>query len=97
MPERWLPQRQLRPVRLRRRMALPARAGREGTVHFTVRVSKRGRVKRCTIDQSSGHADLDRRACSIMKNRARFTPAKDDRGRPVEDSVSSRVRWMLVP
>ena len=70
-------------------------AEEQGTVAFALGVGPDGRVKRCTIVQSSGHESLDRATCAIMQTRARFVPALDDAGRPTSDTVSSRIRWVL--
>lgn len=71
------------------------RRNAQGTVHFTLVIDRRGMPSRCAVDQSSDDPDLDRVTCEIMLRRARFSPARDARGRAVEGSVSSRVRWVL--
>ena len=38
---------------------------------------------------------LDQAACSNITRRARFTPAKDGSGNPVQDTYSNRVRWVI--
>lgn len=68
---------------------------REGTTSFRVTVNSDGRVKTCTITQSSGHADLDDATCMNVERRAQFWPALDARGNPVEGIWSSRVRWQI--
>lgn len=65
----------------------------EGTTGFTLGVGPDGRVAACTITASSGHAALDVAACSLMRRRARFTPARDGAGNPVADTVASRLTW----
>ena len=71
------------------------RAAEQGTVAFALIVGPDGRVTRCSIVQSSGHDSLDQATCTIMQGRARFEPARDSEGRPVADTVSSRIRWVL--
>jgi len=71
------------------------REEREGTTGFRVTVNAEGRVADCQITSSSGHADLDEATCSNITRRARFTPAKDGSGNPVQGSWSSRVRWEI--
>jgi TonB family protein len=73
--------------------ALERRA--EGTTAFSVDIDERGLPTRCTISQSAGDPDLDRATCDIMMSRARLTPARDARGRPVPDRISTRIRWVL--
>ena len=69
--------------------------GEEGAVGFRLEVGANGRVTRCTITQSSGSASLDSTTCRLMQTRARFTPARDSRGRPTADAVNSRIVWRL--
>lgn len=67
----------------------------EGTVRVHLTVSREGRVSDCRIVASSGSAALDSATCRIIRERARFTPARDGRGRPVTDVYSQSVRWQL--
>lgn len=48
------------------------REGREGTTTYKLEVGSDGRVTKCDITSSSGHADLDEAACRIISKRARF-------------------------
>lgn len=72
-----------------------AEKGEEGAVGFRLEVAANGRVTSCTITQSSGSASLDSTTCRLMQTRARFTPARDSRGRPTADAVASRIVWRL--
>jgi len=72
------------------------RAGDEGTVQARLGIDPSGRVARCTIIRSSGHAALDRTTCAILKQRATFTPAHDAAGNAVSDTyVTPPVTWRL--
>lgn len=76
----------------------PSRALREertGTTGFRVTVGGDGRVVSCEITSSSGHPDLDQATCANVTRRARFTPAKDAAGNPVQDTYSNRIRWVI--
>lgn len=76
----------------------PSRALREertGTTGFRVTVSTDGRVASCQITSSSGHSDLDEAACANVTRRARFKPATDSSGNPVQGTYSNRVRWVI--
>jgi protein TonB len=55
-----------------------------GNVKADLTVSAEGRVTACKIVQSSGHRVLDDFTCNVLVMRARFTPAKDKDGNPVE-------------
>jgi protein TonB len=76
----------------------PARAllaGHEGTAYFTVTVTKDGKPKDCVISKSSGWSELDKQTCKVVLRRARFAPATDDNGAPVEAPYSSRINWRI--
>jgi TonB family protein len=70
------------------------RNGEEGNVRIALEVDTEGKPTRCTVVQSSGHPALDQRTCQVGMERARFRPAHDQQGKPV-DSVwrSPPVRW----
>jgi protein TonB len=72
-------------------------AGAEGTVVVDLIIRTDGRPRLCRIVRSSGHQSLDLATCNIMLTRARFTPAKDSNGNPVEDTFRSPpVSWRIV-
>ena len=71
------------------------RGNEEGTAAFRLTVGANGRVSDCSITSSSGSAALDAATCRILRSRARFTPARDNTGQPTNDTVSSRIRWVL--
>jgi protein TonB len=73
-----------------------ARAQRlAGTTRVTLVVGENGRVTACKVVASSGTALLDAATCRILSSRARFTPARNDRGRPVPGSVEASLTWTL--
>ncbi|HEX8483527.1 MAG TPA: energy transducer TonB [Allosphingosinicella sp.] len=67
----------------------------QGSTRFRLTVGPDGKVKECTVTGSSGSSALDSTTCRLMKQRARFTPAKNNRGEPTGDTVSSTIRWVL--
>jgi protein TonB len=76
----------------------PASAARNeeaGTTRFRLAVGANGRVEQCEVTASSGSSALDSATCRIMKNRAKFTPARDSDGRATGDSVTSAIKWVL--
>ena len=75
--------------------ALAIAAHEEGTTRFRLNIGTDGTVTTCTVTASSGSTALDDTTCRIMVERARFTPARDARGRAVTDSVVSAIRWIL--
>lgn len=68
-----------------------ARAG--GTTRFEMVVAADGRPRSCTVTISSGLAALDAATCNAFMRRARFTPAKDAGGQPVEGRYRGNVTW----
>lgn len=76
----------------------PSRALREeqeGVTRFRLIVGADGRASHCEIRQSSGSRALDQATCTVIKRRARFNVALDDRGNPIEGNWSSSVRWQI--
>ena len=67
----------------------------QGTTRFRLGVGPSGNVTECTITGSSGSSSLDSATCRLMKQRARFTPARNSAGEPTSDSVTSAIRWVL--
>ena len=71
------------------------RAEEEGAVMVRLTVGTNGRVTDCTVTSSSGSRTLDDTTCRILRGRAKFSPATDNRGNPVSDTVNQRIRWVL--
>jgi protein TonB len=71
-------------------------AGAEGTARATLTISAEGRVVGCDITQSTGNRALDSATCSILRRRAKFTPARDSNGNPTTDTVQTpSIVWRL--
>jgi protein TonB len=75
--------------------AAAIRAEDQGTTRFRLSIGSDGRVTECTITSSSGSSALDSTTCRLMKQRARFTPARDSSGKAVGDTVGGGIRWVL--
>jgi TonB family protein len=71
------------------------REEREGVVGFTLTVGPDGRVNTCEITSSSGFSDLDSTACLLISQRARFTPARNAKGKAEAGRYANRVRWQI--
>ncbi|HEX8620397.1 MAG TPA: TonB family protein [Allosphingosinicella sp.] len=67
----------------------------QGTTRFRLVVGPNGQVTECSIVGSSGSSALDSATCRLMKQRAKFTPARNSAGEPTSDSVTSAIRWVL--
>jgi TonB family protein len=71
------------------------RAAQQGTVGFRVSIGPDGMPSQCTITASSGYAELDQAACSLVLRRSRFRPAQDGSGQPISSTYSNRIRWQI--
>lgn len=70
------------------------RRGRyRGSVSVQVNVEPDGRVSSCAAVQGSGDAGLDALTCRLVRERARFAPALDTQGRPVESQAYTTFVW----
>lgn len=69
--------------------ALAMREEREGKVGFALQVDPAGRIEKCTITSSSGHADLDNETCVLLQRRARFHPSKSG------GTYSNVITWSI--
>jgi len=65
----------------------------QGVTNFVVVVAPDGRPADCKITKSSGYEMLDRSACWVPMQRARFTPAVGADGRPSYGVYRSQVVW----
>lgn len=69
------------------------RRNEHGIVTALLRVSIEGKVSACVVTESSGSATLDTTTCSLLKKRARFQPAKDAAGSPVDGEYRLAIAW----
>jgi TonB family protein len=60
------------------------RWGWNGTARADLTITPKGHVSACKIVQSTGHKLLDDHVCKTMLTRARFKPATDNEGKPIE-------------
>lgn len=72
-----------------------ADAGRSARVTVTYLVEVNGRVSDCEVDRSSGSAGVDALACRLIRQRFRFRPSRDGRGRPVPAWVRDNYEWVF--
>lgn len=71
-------------------------AGAEGTAQASLTIGADGRVSGCNITRSTGNGALDAATCSILRRRAKFSPAIDSNGNPTSDTVSTPpITWRL--
>jgi len=72
-----------------------ARLGSEGTVLMIFNVQTDGRVEECRTFRSSGSPLLDMQSCALVRERFRYTPARDARGNPVVATKRQQITWRL--
>lgn len=70
-------------------------AEEQGRTRFVVLADASGRATECTVTGSSGSSALDRAACKLLMQRARFKPGTDADGAPVGGSWASSFRWQI--
>lgn len=70
------------------------RANETGVVSFELKVSSTGGVAGCRVTGPASPA-LDEATCTLLLARARFSPALDKTGRPIEAVFNSRVTWKM--
>ena len=66
--------------------------GEQGAVGYRVELDKRGNPTTCEITQSSGYSRLDLATCTLLLEKAKFTPGEDRKRRNVFDG---RVVWRI--
>ena len=71
------------------------RNNEQGTTGVRITVGTDGRVADCQVTQSSGSSALDSATCSIIRRRAKYTPAKNDDGSAAMGSDAVRIRWVV--
>ncbi len=54
-----------------------------------------GRAVDCRVLKTSGVPDLDQASCRALVKRARYRPALDAMGKPVESYGTRNVQWLL--
>jgi protein TonB len=75
------------------KLAVVERVGAQGTVGIKVTVDVTGRVSDCSVARSSGFKALDAETCKVIQRKARFSPAKDEQGRPVAGVLYGDISW----
>jgi len=70
-------------------------AWHEGTTRVRYIIGRDGRIRDCTIVQSSGHAELDERSCALLTERGRFHPGLGSDAQPTEDWRIQNITWRI--
>lgn len=72
-----------------------ARQNHQGTVAFQLMIDSSGLPAGCSVVQSSGFEELDQQVCSLMVQRARFSPARDASGKAIAAPYKGRFTWRM--
>jgi len=60
-----------------------------------ITVDTRGRVSACSVTGSSGSSTLDDAACRGMRRYARYNPALNAAGDPIQATTTQSIRYVL--
>ena len=71
------------------------RLGEEGVVIVNVYVTAEGTVGDVQLISSSGHKRLDEASLKMIRERFRYTPARDTNGNPIAAWTQARLSWEL--
>lgn len=67
-----------------------------GTSQFLLLVDEKGAVAGCHLVEASGIPALDAMGCQVIRERAKFQPAVDAKGKPVRSTlVTPKVVWRI--
>ncbi len=86
-PGSWISTADYRPSWVRRDWA--------GRVGFALSLDANGKVRDCRVTTSSGHAQMDEATCRLIRQRARFTAARDSSGAKVAGDYRNSVVWRV--
>lgn len=64
-------------------------SGVSGTNAARLSIGTDGRVTDCQVTKSAGNSSLDSALCSLLRRRAKFTPARDSNGNAVADTITT--------
>lgn len=66
----------------------------QGSVNVLLRVDAAGAVADCTVEHSASPS-LDAKTCAVIRERAKFKPARDRHGKAVASETRGRVTWRI--
>ena len=70
-------------------------AGEQGRVTVVLSVDETGEPQVCTVRATTAPASLAKLSCNLLIQRARFEPARDDRGKAVVGEFVQGLQWSL--
>lgn len=66
-------------------------AGRKTVVKYIV--GRDGRLRNCSVIESSGDQDLDTQVCMLLVRRGRYQPAMNEAGDTIETTDNRTIKW----
>ena len=66
-----------------------------GRAMISLQLDERGVPVSCRVARSTGDTDVDGGLCPLITQRLRFSPALDDRGRPIPYNLQYVASWTL--
>jgi len=76
--------------------AIALNHNQQGSVTMTFLVDEKGAVADCSVDDSSGVPALDTMSCYVVKNRAKFEPARGSDGKSIRSAYTEKVVWRIA-
>ncbi len=67
----------------------------QGDVGALLWIDDLGRVSDCIVVEASGVASLDKATCPLLRQRARYEPARDAQGQKIRAPAYYRFSWQL--
>jgi protein TonB len=64
-----------------------------GEVYYNLNVDRAGKVTGCTVEEGSASARLKAETCRLLRERAQFEPARDEKGRAIASVYSGYADW----
>lgn len=87
-------------IRLFKAEDYPAEAinrSQEGTVQFLLLIDEKGSVAGCNVHSTTGIPALEVMGCQVLRQRAKFEPAKDKQGEPMRSTaVTPPITWRMM-
>jgi len=71
-------------------------ASGEGSVRVILLVDVAGHAEDCTVQKSSGNSELDILTCNLLRQRAKFSPARDAAGNAKPSKRMQKVHWEIA-
>jgi periplasmic protein TonB len=74
---------------------LALRRSEQGTVKVRLTIDAGGSTTGCEVLSSSGSKSLDETTCRLLRQKAKFEPARDADGNPAISTVEYSHKWRL--